>query len=332
MNIVCDAPGDAEQKRGVSESFDRSSRSDPAERRVMSITDIVIPFPIQSSRRSRSQIVRQIVPEELANCMREMIAAGELRPGGHVTMQGLCDRFGVSRASVREALKLLAAEARVRPMPNWGAVDGPIAQAKIDKIVPIVGALEGLAGQLACAQITHEELADIEAMHQRLTEHFRRGDERAYAETADAICNAVFVIAANDGLSKLHQMLLRQLRWWHVADRAPPEWDEAVEEQELMLRALRVRNGDLWTLLASRHNRHRAALLRQTPGHLAKVRAFIRAAPANHRRMSPDVTSGGSLTGSSRERPMARATASKPAGFIGWPMRWLRQVDDFRSR
>jgi hypothetical protein len=85
-------------------------------------------------------------------------------------------------------------------------------------------------------------------------------------ETADAICSAVFAIAANDSLSKIHQMLLRQLRWSHVTERAPPEWAEAVEEQELMLRALRVRNGDLWTLLAGRHNRHRAALLRQAPG------------------------------------------------------------------
>src|SRR6266702_8228490 len=107
MNVPCDPPRDADQKCGVSESFDRGSRGDPAERRVMSITDIVIPFPIQASRRSRSQMIRQIVPEELAKCMRDMIAAGELRPGRHVTVQELCARFGVSRASVHEALKLL---------------------------------------------------------------------------------------------------------------------------------------------------------------------------------------------------------------------------------
>ena len=312
-----------------SESFDRGSRGDPAERRVMSITDIVIPFPNQASRRSRSQIVRQIVPEELAKCMRDMIAVGELRPGGHVTMQDLCTRFGVSRASVREALKLLAAEARIRPLPKCGAVD---TQARIDEIVPIVGALDGLAGQLACARITREELADIEAMHQRLADHFQHGDEKGYMETADTISNAVFVIAANDSLSKIHKVLLRQLRWSDVADRAPPEWDEAVKEQELMLRALRVRNGDLWTLLANRHNRHRAALLRQMPGRIARIRAFMRDAAAIQRGTSADVTGGGSSTGSSRERPVGRATASKPSGFIGRPKRWLRQGDDFQSR
>jgi DNA-binding GntR family transcriptional regulator len=320
------------RKRGVSESFDRGSSGDPAERRIMSITDIVIPFPNQASRRSRSEILRQIVPEELANRMRDMIAAGELRPGGHVTMQQLCARFGVSRTSVREALKLLAAEGRIRPLPNCGAVDGKITQAKIDEIVPIVGALEALAGQLACAQITHEELADVEAMHRRLADHFQHGDAKSYMETADAICNAVLVIAANHSLSKIHEMLLKQLRWSHVADRAPPEWEEAMAEQELMLRALRVRNGDVWTLLASRHNRHRAALLRQTPGQIARVRAYMRAAPANQRGTSADAAGGGSLTGSSRERPIGRATTSKPSGFIEWSKRWLGQGDDFQSR
>jgi len=237
----------------------------------MSITDIVIPFPIPASRRSRrSRSLRQIVPEELANYMRDMIAAGEFRPG-HITIQGLCARFGVSRAAVRDALKLLAAEARLRTFSNRGAAGGTMPHAKIDEIVPIIGALEGLAGQLACARIVHEELVEIEALHERLADHYHHSEESAYMETADAICRAVFAIAGNDSLSKIHQMLLRQLRWSHVAERAPPQWAEAVEEQELMLRALRVRNGDLWTLLACRHNRHRAALLRQSSGHMAKA-------------------------------------------------------------
>ena len=84
-------------------------------------------------------------------------------------------------------------------------------------------------------------------------------------------------------------------------------------------------------LLASRHNRHRAALLRQTSGQLARVRAYMRAAPANQRGTSGDAAGGGSLTGSSRERPIGRATASKPSGFIEWSKRWLRQGDDFQS-
>ena len=65
-------------------------------------------------------------------------------------------------------------------------------------------------------------LSRLEALHERLAHHFRHGEEKAYMETADAITSVVFAAAANDSVSKIHAMLLRQLRWSHVADRAPP--------------------------------------------------------------------------------------------------------------
>ncbi|HWX60337.1 GntR family transcriptional regulator [Bradyrhizobium sp.] len=246
----------------------------------MSTTEIAQSVPIPpslSSGPSRNPIVRRMLPEELARRMRDMIVAGELRPGGRITMQRLCARFGVSRTPVREALKVLAAEGLVRLIPNCSAVVEPITLAKIDEVMPIVGALEILAGQLACAQVNALMLSRLEALHERLAHHFRHGEERAYMETADAICSVVFAVAANDSLSKIHQMLLRQLRWSHVADRAPPEWSKAAEEQEQMLRALQVRDADLWTLLASRHLRHRTALLRLAFSPVAKLKALARA-------------------------------------------------------
>ena len=243
----------------------------------MSTTEIALSVPIQTSLPSgpgRNPIVRRMLPEELARRMRDMIVAGELRPGGRITMQRLCVRFGVSRTPVREALKVLAAEGLVRLIPNCSAVVEPITLAKIDEIMPIIGALEILAGQLACGQINPLTLSRLEALHERLGHHFRHGEEKAYMETADAICSVVFAAAANDSLSKIHAMLLRQLRWSHVADRAPPEWGKAAEEQEQMLRALQVRDGDLWALLASRHLRHRTALLRQAFSPVSKLKAL----------------------------------------------------------
>jgi DNA-binding GntR family transcriptional regulator len=197
-----------------------------------------------------------------------MVESGEIRPGGQVDIHGLCVRFGFSSAAVREALNLVAAELHVRPFQDAGPADRSMRHVNCSEIVLIVGALEGLAGQLACAHMTHEDLSGIEALHQRLADHFHHGEEEAYMEIADAICNAVFSVAANDTLSKMHRMFLKHLRWSRVAKRAPPEWDEAAKEQELMLRALRVRNGPLWTLLATRHNRHRVALLREMSSQL----------------------------------------------------------------
>lgn len=284
----------------------------------MSITDVVIPFPIRASSQSwpsERDAERQIRPRELARRIRDLIAAGQLRPGTTLTLRNLCARFGVSRASIGEAVRLLVTDGRSRPFASEGVAVDPVMQAKIDNIVPIVGALESLAGQLACARITYEELVDIEALYERLEQHFLRGEQRAYMQTAEAICNAVFLIAGNDSLSRVHEMLLRLLGWSRVADRAPPDWGAAAKEQLLMFRALQVRSGDFWTLVASRHCRHRAALLRQPRGRRATA-----AAPATHPAMP--------------ERPRATrpARATKHAGVIGWLEGWLGQDQKFQRR
>lgn len=272
----------------------------------MSITDIVIPFPAEASwRLKRSPVVRQIRPGQLATRLRDMIAAGELRPGGPVTLQSLSAQFGVSRSSLREAVRLLVAERRGEPLPRRGAVAEPITAAKIDEIVPIIGALEAVAGQFACARISSAELLDLEALHQRLALHFHQGDACAYMQTADAIWQAVFTIAGNDSLSMMHAMLLRQVGWSRVADQAPAEWDAAAQEHELMLRALQVGNEDLWTLVASRHHRHRAALLRRH---------------ASERNGMPSEAARGRLqAGWSR----GRARAPKRSGIVQWLNAWL---------
>jgi hypothetical protein len=46
-----------------------------------------------------------------------------------------------------------------------------------------------------------------------------------------------------------------------------------------MLRALQVRDGDPWTLLASRHLRHRVALLRQAFCLVSKFKALAQTQP-----------------------------------------------------
>jgi DNA-binding FadR family transcriptional regulator len=53
--------------------------------------------------------------EQVADQLRELIVRGELRPGDRLPVESaLAREFGVSRATVREALRLLAAQSLVR--------------------------------------------------------------------------------------------------------------------------------------------------------------------------------------------------------------------------
>jgi DNA-binding GntR family transcriptional regulator len=232
------------------------------------MSHVAISNPIELSHRAAAQarkapIQRQALSDELAERLRGMIVEGELRPGGRITTQRLCARFGVSRTPLREALKMLAIEGLVQLMPNRSAVVERITPEIVENLVPILGALEAVAGQIACARIDAAALSHIEALHERLVHHFENRDERSYLETEDAIRAAVFAATGNDTLIHIHATLIMKLRWPMVATGAPPEWDKAVEEQQRMLRALQVRDGDLWAMAAHRHIRHRAAVMRR---------------------------------------------------------------------
>jgi DNA-binding GntR family transcriptional regulator len=216
---------------------------------------------IDRSRPSRKTIARQSLPDELAKRLRDMIAAGELRPGSRVNMLRLCSRFGVSRTPLREALKVLATEGLVQLMPNRSAMIQRVTREMINELIPIVGSLEALAGRIACTCISDDALAQIEAMHARLLHHASRRDARSYMELENAVVRKVFTIAANQTLTLFYEMLMLKLRWQTVCHRAPLEWDHAVETQERLVQALQARDGDLWALVARRRAQHRTALL-----------------------------------------------------------------------
>jgi len=206
-------------------------------------------------------IERQALPDELAGRLRDMIIRGELRPGSRINTPRLCSRFGVSRTPLREAMKMLASEGLVELLPNRSAVVQRVTDDVINELIPIVGTLEALAGRIACARIDDAALAEVEAMHARLLFHLEQRDERSYMEAESAIFRSIFAVAGNKTLTKFYETLTIKLRWQTASHQAIAEWQQTVEVQNQLLHALRIRDGDLWALVAYRHVLHRAALL-----------------------------------------------------------------------
>jgi DNA-binding GntR family transcriptional regulator len=206
-------------------------------------------------------IERQALPDELAGRLRDMIVRGELRPGSRINTPRLCSRFGVSRTPLREALKMLATEGLVQLLPNRSAVVQRVTDDVINELIPIIGTLEALAGRIACARIDDVALAEMESMHERLLYHLEQRDEKSYMELESAILRSVFTIAGNKSLAKFYETLTIKLQWQAASHQAIAEWQQTVEVQKHLLRALQTRDGELWALVAYRHVLHRAALL-----------------------------------------------------------------------
>ena len=65
--------------------------------------------------------VRSMVAQKL----REAIMSGKLKPGQRLVERELCEMTGVSRPSIREALRLLEADGLVNTVPHRGPSSAP---------------------------------------------------------------------------------------------------------------------------------------------------------------------------------------------------------------
>lgn len=207
-----------------------------------------------------SKISRRPLHDELAERLRTMIVEGQLIPGKRISEQALCTRFGVSRTPLREALKVLSAERLVRLLPNKGAVVVRITSKESQDLVAVLGILEAFAGELVCAVADDRTVAEIRSLQNRMVEHFRRDERRAYMELHHAIHDALIAATGNGVLIETYRMLKTRIRGVLSIVRDPPAgWNEAVEEHVRMMEALEARDGTTLARLARRHVRDRMA-------------------------------------------------------------------------
>jgi DNA-binding GntR family transcriptional regulator len=203
-------------------------------------------------------ILRRSLHDELAARLRDMIVDGELKPAQKVPEAELCERFGVSRTPMREALKVLAAEGLINLLPNRGAVVAKITLQEIEELFPIMGALEALAGELACEKIDERTLAEILRLHETMVGHYKRGDWLRYSKLNRSIHEAIFAAAGNVSLSAFYQQLIFRIHSIRfVAKKSPMRWREAVEEHKQMMAALEQRDGKKLAKIMVVHLQHK---------------------------------------------------------------------------
>lgn len=212
-------------------------------------------------------IVRKSLTDELVARVRDLIITGELEPGAKVPEAELCTRFGVSRTPMREALKVLAAEGLVVLTLNRGASVAKITQEEIDELFPIIGALEALAGEAACVRITERQLATLERLHGDMVARFREGDWLGYSKLNRQIHEAIFDASGNAALAALYQQLLVRIHAVRfVARKTPERWQQAIDDHEQMMVALRARDGAALAGILRQHLVHKAGSVQESLG------------------------------------------------------------------
>jgi DNA-binding GntR family transcriptional regulator len=186
--------------------------------------------------------------------LRDMIVEGLLVPGTRLNERVLCEQLQVSRTPLREAFKTLAVEGLIELLPNRGAMVAQMSEADIKQTFEVMGALEGLSGELACQRITDEEVAEIRALHYEMLASHARRDLPAYYRANHMIHDRINAAARNVVLTSIYLQVnarIQSLRFRSNLNQK--KWDEAVKEHSAMLDALEKRDGAALRTVLQKH-------------------------------------------------------------------------------
>jgi DNA-binding GntR family transcriptional regulator len=155
---------------------------------------------------------------------------------------------------LREALKVLAYEGLVVLHHNRGAAVSPLTREDLEQTFPIFARLEGLAGELACANLSPDEMAEIRRQHEEMLAHYRDGDYQSHFAANERIHAAIQHGSKNRNLIQLLQRLSsRVARARAQLTPNPEQWARAVAEHEAIMAALEARDGELTAMLLRQH-------------------------------------------------------------------------------
>lgn len=205
-------------------------------------------------------ITRRPLHEAAIDRLRDLIMQGELLPGLRLNERVLAERLAISRTPLREAFKLLAAEGLVELLPNRGAIVAHLDAVRIGETLAVMGALEALIGELACAQASDPSIAEIRALHFEMRAAHARRDLAAYFRHNQAIHLKLAEAAGNAVLAQTYRQLnanVRRVRY--MANLSLARWDAAVREHDAILAALSARDGPRLKALLSDHLAHKTA-------------------------------------------------------------------------
>lgn len=153
------------------------------------------------------RIAVKSVQQQAVETLRAGILSGFFKPGDRLIEMDLCARLGISRPSLREALRSLESEGLIEIIPNRGPQVPVLTWAQAEEIYRVRALLEGEAAAL-CAKRARPE--QIEGMRQALADFERavRNEDSAGRLSATADFYRIMQEAAGNTLI---EELLRRL-------------------------------------------------------------------------------------------------------------------------
>lgn len=176
-------------------------------------------------------IVRERANDAVHASLRQAILTSTLRPGERLNVSELAEELEVSLTPVRNAIQLLAAEGLIEVRPRSGTFVASVRAADVVETFQIRRALECLAAELACQNITTHELAQLRDLLAVMRKPIHSEEDRAQHERDNAAFHMAILRAARnsrliDSYDRLNAHI--QIARIHASDA---EWKSRLKEE-----------------------------------------------------------------------------------------------------
>jgi DNA-binding GntR family transcriptional regulator len=220
------------------------------------------------------RLLQNSLHQEVASTLREQIFAGTLAPGSFVDELDLCERLGISRTPLREALKVLTAEGLLRHEPRRGCFVSVVTEQDLDDIFPIIALLEGRCAYEAARNATDSDLQELGALHDQLQSHAKAGRITDYYASNFAIHEAIILLADNRWLSQSIADLRKILKLSRLQSlSAPGRLKQSLSEHMTVFAALKSRDSEGAEAAMRTHLTRQRDALRQVRSQQARFAA-----------------------------------------------------------
>ncbi|MBK5238043.1 MAG: GntR family transcriptional regulator [Actinomycetales bacterium] len=150
---------------------------------------------VQRVRQQAAPLRQQVV-----EVMRQEIMDDVLHPGDRLLESVLCERYGVSRTVIREALRQLESESLITMLPNKGPIVTVLTVPDIEALYEVRRALEGLAGELFAERASDTQAQSLVSHVTKMEDTYLRGTISSRGESKDIFYDLLLQGGANEVL------------------------------------------------------------------------------------------------------------------------------------
>ena len=205
-----------------------------------------MPPSSSASNRAPLAIARIAAPirEQVVHQLRHAITSGLFRPGDRLIERELCAQLGVSRTSLREALRQLESDGLVTALPYKGIVVSSLTPEEARQVYQVRAVIEGLAGRLFAEQATPSQCTQLTTAMQAIEAALAEGNLAHLVEAKAHFYHLLLSGCGNQQAMQVLQSLHDRIAFLRTLTLAQPgRAAQSVAEMRQILVAILARDG-----------------------------------------------------------------------------------------